>query len=363
MITFWISAALVSAAAAALILHRAARAARTVGGEDPALVVYRRQLNEIDDLSDRGLILDAERRSAHAEAARRLLAAADKAPATHLTATKGGRLAIAVVAALAPLAAIGVYLIVGSPMTPDQPFARRVADWRRADPASLDPDQLVAVMQAVVREHASDPAVYALLARAEMETGDSFSAVRNLQRAIDLSPRSAPLWIDLGQVYVTQAGGEATLDAVKAFQHAAQLDPTSPMPRYFLARAKIAGGDVAGGLAGWRTLFGDLPASDPRRYGLGQEIAIVERTGALPQPAAPPAAAGQQAFIRSMVDALAARLKANPDDPAGWARLIRSYAVLGDDANHAAAIAHARTLFKDRPEALRQLESASSAPQ
>ncbi len=54
-----------------------------------------------------------------------------------------------------------------------------------------------------------------------------------------------------------------------------------------------------------------------------------------------------------MVDRLAARLKAQPDDPAGWARLIRSYGVLGRNDLRQAAIADARRLFKDRPDALK----------
>ncbi len=60
----------------------------------------------------------------------------------------------------------------------------------------------------------------------------------------------------------------------------------------------------------------------------------------------------QAAFIQSMVDRLAGELKARPDDPAGWARLIRSYGVLGQADRRRAAIDQARRLFKDRPAAL-----------
>ena len=50
-------------------------------------------------------------------------------------------------------------------------------------------------------------------------------------------------------------------------------------------------------------------------------------------------------------------------DPAGWARLIRSYAVLGDSADQAAALARARAQFKDRPDALRLVNAAAAGPQ
>jgi cytochrome c-type biogenesis protein CcmH len=42
--------------------------------------------------------------------------------------------------------------------------------------------------------------------------------------------------------------------------------------------------------------------------------------------------ADRQAMIRGMVDGLAAKLKANPKDEAGWLRLIRARQVLGDAA-------------------------------
>src|SRR5580700_542858 len=104
MIAFWIAAALLSAAVAVLIVLRSARAQAREPGEDPTLAVYRRQLSEIDDLAARGLLPDAERRSARTEAARRLLAAADAAPAAGGAGGKG-RAAVIVVAARAPLVA------------------------------------------------------------------------------------------------------------------------------------------------------------------------------------------------------------------------------------------------------------------
>ena len=371
MIVFWISAALVSAAATALVIHRAARAARVDSAENPSLSVYRRQLAEIDDLADRGLLLDSERRSAHAEAARRLLAAADEKAAPEPAAAQAGRSAIIAVAAAAPLVAIGVYLAVGSPQTPDQPFGKRLTGWRDAAThgRALAPDQLVAVMQLIVNERPKDPKAYYFLAHAQMGSGDAFSAIQSLRQAIVLAPRQAQLWTALGETYMAEAAGASSSDAVRALEEAVRLEPAAPLPRYDLGTARIASGDVVGGLAAWRALQHDLPATDPARRGLDQDIAVVDKIRALPQ-AAPAPAAGpaqgaqdQQAFIKTMVATLAERLKANPDDPAGWARLIRSYAVLGDEPRRAAALAQARGLFKTRPADLRTVEQASAAAQ
>jgi cytochrome c-type biogenesis protein CcmH len=136
-----------------------------------------------------------------------------------------------------------------------------------------------------------------------------------------------------------------------------------PGPRYYLARAQIAGGDVQGGLTAWRALSVDLPPSDPRRADLLTQMAAVEKTGALPsaQPAAPPVDA--QAMIRGMVARLAAQLAMQPDDPQGWGRLIRSYGVLGDEPKRQAALARAQALFKDHPDAWKQVQDAMANAQ
>src|SRR5947208_270143 len=118
MIAFWAIAGLLSAATAILILVRAARAA---GHEpvDTTQVFYRRQLAEIGDLADRGLLGAAERKGAEAEAGRRLLAAAD-APADAWTAGDS-RTPVLVVAIAAPVLAMALYFAMGSPGRADQP--------------------------------------------------------------------------------------------------------------------------------------------------------------------------------------------------------------------------------------------------
>ena len=63
-----------------------------------------------------------------------------------------------------------------------------------------------------------------------------------------------------------------------------------------------------------------------------------------------------------MVDRLAARLKRQPDDPEGWARLIRAYGVLHQSDRRSAAIAEARRLFKDRPNDLRTALQGEAGP-
>ena len=64
-------------------------------------------------------------------------------------------------------------------------------------------------------------------------------------------------------------------------------------------------------------------------------------------------------MIRAMVARLAERLKVQPEDPAGWERLVRSYHVLGDADAEAAALAEVRTRYKDRPAIRTRIEAAA----
>jgi cytochrome c-type biogenesis protein CcmH len=354
MIVFWVVAGVLSAAAAGLVLHRAARAAGDTV-EDPTPVVYRRQLAEIDDLAARGLLAEDERRSAHAEAARRLLGAAEAAPAPWNSAPGAGRGVLMVVLAAAA-AALALYAAVGRPNWSDQPFARRLAVWRSAEPMSLTPPELAAVLQQLSRERPNDPDVFRFLAVAR-GSQDPASAVRALRRAVALAPDRADLWELLGEAESARAGGEVTPEAEAAFRQAVRRDAAAFAARFHLARGQVEGGDKAGGIAAWKALLADMPASDPRRPALVRTIAEAEGR-VLPAATSP---AGQAAMIRGMVDGLARRLAASPDDPQGWVRLVRAYAVLGETGKRDQAFAAAKARYADRPEILTELDAAARA--
>ncbi|HWA62106.1 MAG TPA: c-type cytochrome biogenesis protein CcmI [Caulobacteraceae bacterium] len=355
MIVLWIAAALLAAAAAALTGWRAARAG-ALGGPDPSVALYRRQLAEIDDLAARGLLAEGELKAARAETGRRLLAAADRnetAPGRRL-----GDRTILVLAAIPAFAALALYFVIGSPQLPDVPFQARYAQWR-AHPERYGPQELGAALQRIAAERPTDPEPLIRLAALDLQLGDGDGAEKALRRAVIIAPGRADLLAPLGEVMVLKAGGDVGPEAQAVFQKALTLDPSSDTARYYLARGRILHGDVAGGLAEWRALAAALPAGDPRRAGLDQDIAAVVATG---KPAPLPGTEAPKPqitpMIRQMVDGLAARLKANPDDPQGWVRLVRAYSVMGETDKRDAALAEARARYKDRPEVLSQLNAA-----
>lgn len=351
MIAFWVVAGVLSALCAGLILWSSARAAKAVGAADPATGLYRRQLREIDELAERGLIREAERAVTRAEAARRLLAASDD-KAAPWSADVALRKPVLAVAAVTPILALAVYFAVGSPGFPDQPFKVRVAEWRAADPSTLTAPQMAVVLQSLISERGGDPEAYGYLAQAQMASENPAAAIRSLRRAIELAPDRADLWEGLGEVLLVEAEGEVTPQAARAFQEAVKRDPKSVTARFHLARGQIVAGEKEAGLLAWRALAAELPADDPRRAAVQQAIDT-----AAGQP--PPAPAPEMTAIEGMVASLAARLKAEPNDPDGWVRLVRSYAVLGDVAKRDETLVSARARYEGQPDVLKALDLAA----
>lgn len=360
MLLFWTLAAALSAAAAGLILVRAKGAEGRLAGEDPGLAVHRRQLAEIDDLVARGLLGASEREAARAEAGRRLLTAADAAP--RAPAAPGGRKVALAAAAILPLASMGLYLLLGTPGLPDGPIEARVAQWRKGDLRALDAPRLVAVREVEAREKPDDPGAHAALGAARLWAGDALGASKALRQAVALAPDEPVLWTMLGEVFVALSEGEVGPDARQAFTQAYRLDPAAISPRYHLGLALIEDGRVAEGLSAWRILQAEIPPDDARKADLAQRIEMVEKAGGIPQ-APPQGGQPDAAAIEGMVASLAARLEAEPNDPEGWVRLVRAYAVLGRGGERDAALARARGLFKDRPDVLEALDQAKEVPQ
>jgi cytochrome c-type biogenesis protein CcmH len=343
-----------AAAAAGLILRRAAGAAGAAAPADPSQALYRRQLAEIEELAERGLIGEAERRGAEAEAGRRLLAAAD-APAEPWGSDNRSRTLVFAAAAAAAGLALALYLVLGAPGAPDQPFARRLAAWRGADLERLSAQEIAAVLRQVTKERPGDAEGLRLLAIAEAASENYPAAARDLRAAVKLAPQRADLWRTLGEALVFQAGGKVGPDAQDAFREALRRDPNEVGARFYLAQAKVEAGDAAGGVAEFRAVLAALPAGDERRQAVEAMIARAEGRPVLR------ADEGQMAMIRGMVERLDARLKANPDDPEGWVRLVRAYAVLGNTQKRDAAYAAARARYTGAPQVLSQLDEAARA--
>jgi cytochrome c-type biogenesis protein CcmH len=360
---FWLAAAVLTLGLGGLVFVFAGlaahRAEKAKGGEDPALAVYRRQLQELDELANRGLLPEAEQRAAKAEAGRRLISAADKQQKPEAVGGKTVRLAVAGAAAAIAVAAVGLYVALGSPAYPDLPYKTRLKAWSQSDLEFLQPPELAAVLREAIKRQPNNAEAYTYLARVELSAGDGDAALRAIQKARALNPDIEDMSALEGRAIVASNQGKVTPAAEAAFRKAIERNPGDPAARYYLGKAAIDAGRKEEGLAAWKALAAELP--DDGKQQLEQEIAQVEK-GQLAAQIAQADAPAQAQFIKAMVSRLAGKLKENPDDPDGWARLIRAYGVLGDTASQATALADMKRVYANRPAMALEIENSAKAP-
>ncbi len=152
---------------------------------DSELAVYRDQLDEIESERAQGLIAGSEAEGARVEVARRLLQRAEQTSRLDATArgeTSRARQAALTIAAALPVIGIAVYLAVGSPALPGRPYAERLAvPVEQASAADL-----VAKVEAHLRDHPEDGRGWDVLAPVYLRTGEFQQAADAYERAIRL---------------------------------------------------------------------------------------------------------------------------------------------------------------------------------
>ena len=357
--------AMTAAAALAVIWPLARKSGDASSGSD--IAVYCDQLDEVerDRAADR--IGDTEAAAARVEISRRLLAAADAAPATSLVFNVTGgaawRRRIAAGAALLALPALagGLYLWLGSP---------ELASAQQQTPPSIaaapDSDDLVAQAEAHLQRNPEDGRGWEVLAPVYMRLGRYSDAVTAWRNALRLLGESADREADLGEALTAEADGVVTAKANAAFVRAVTLDPTTVTARYYLGMAAEQDGRREDAAKIWRDLIAEAPAGAPWVDTVQSALARVEgnpvassgapftpRPDIANQPSGP-----QSATIQGMVDRLAARLKQDGSDVDGWVRLVRSYKVLGEGDKARAASADARQAVAGDPDKLSKLDAA-----
>jgi cytochrome c-type biogenesis protein CcmH len=127
--TLWILlAAMTGGAIAAVLWPLSRRPEHAVKVEDPNTQFYQDQIAEIERDLDRGVLSASEAEAARAEAARRLLRAAERgegaSSAVGEPALRRRRAVSALTLSLVPLVALAVYGVLGSP-TPSGPASCR----------------------------------------------------------------------------------------------------------------------------------------------------------------------------------------------------------------------------------------------
>ncbi|HWM60973.1 MAG TPA: hypothetical protein VNN98_02425 [Rhizomicrobium sp.] len=202
-----------------------------------------------------------------------------------------------------------------------------------------------------VRQHPDDARAWRYLGQAYMTANDPRDAAKALAKVIALTGKGDPaLDAAYGEALVLDNGGTVPPEAEASFTAALAVDPRNTPARFYLGLAKAAHNDRPGAIALWQSLLADTPVTAPLHQMLVDRLAILtsQTAGAAPNP-------------RAMVDMLAARLKADPNDALGWVRLMRAYTVLGETEKAKQALVSARKAFAGNADAQTAFTTAAKA--
>jgi len=337
--------------------------------------IYKARLSEIDNDLAIDRISAEEAEAAKAEEGRRLITSSNPKSAANSSKKSGpNNWAVWGAVFFLPLFTVSMYLMSGAPNLPDQSLSARL----NADPERQSIVRLLERAEVQLVKNPDDGNGWSVVAPVYFRLGridEAINAYRNSIRILGESPERLS---SLGEVLVIAKEGVVTDEALSLFQRAADGSPNDAKSRFFLALALGQSGEAAKAVSAWENLLENAPAQakwipvakanlEAQRGVLGVPSNPTV-TAELPGPSSDDIqAAGQMdadqrtTMIEGMVASLAEKLEADPENEAGWRRLIRSYMVLGKPDEARQAITKAKGALPDNADFQKYLDEASQS--
>ena len=336
---------------------------------DSTPAIFADQLAELDRDVARGVVSAADADAARIEIKKNILRHAQKGQSAPLVSTRGSRIGLWVAITFVPVAAVGYYAQFGNPALSRGAVAeQRQAREENARIVALT-EQLKTRLETDAEGGPSDG--WMLLGQTYMRLGRFGDAAAAFRIVSEREEVTSAVFSMLTEALVAQENGIMTPVAEAAINEAAARDPSNPAVTYFRALALQQAGqsaaahdlvmarlDAADGYYPWM----DTLVAQANRIGdgIGRDPISLARFAPMLAgrgPSAEDVTAAQEmspedraAFIQSMVQGLADRLKDEPDDLDGWLQLGRAYSVLGNAEGAKDAYKNAAALSADLPE-------------
>jgi cytochrome c-type biogenesis protein CcmH len=258
-----------------------------------------------------------------------------------------------------------------------------------------DVDTMISRLEQRLQANPNDGEGYRMLGWSYQNTGKPAEAIKAYAQAVRLLPGRADVLAGYGEALVAVAADKVTPEAKAQFEAALRADAQQPRARFFLSLYKAQNGQEAAALEEWIALSNSATADQPwqgdvqKRINalaakLGKDIKgrlkapaiaasetpIISSLPGIPAPGAGPDAAAlaaadtlseaeRQTMINGMVNGLAEKLEKNPQDPDGWAKLLRSRMVLKQTSEAKADLANARKALAADPAKLQYVDAAA----
>jgi len=260
----------------------------------------------------------------------------------------------AAVALSMPVLALGLYLQLGTPAAIEPAVAAKVDNQQIR--------QMVDTLAAKLKANPDNPKGWAMLARSYKVMGRFDEAKQAFEKAGNLVNTEPDLLVDYAELLGILADNKLEGKPQQMIDEALRINPEHPMGLMMAGVAAYQRADYPGAVARWEKLLGLIPPDSPDAQQMQANIADARAKAGMPAgesnklpPVPEGAGAGMTADnINQMVDRLAARLKNQPDDLPGWARLARAYKVQGRLDEAANAYAKTGKLLDTDPDLIAQ---------
>jgi cytochrome c-type biogenesis protein CcmH len=336
--------------------------------------IHRDQLAALEADLVRGVISQQDFEATRDELQLRLLDDTESFEASPVTVSNsfwsGKRTALALGLSV-PVLATGLYLQLGTPAAVDPVATAKVGDQQIR--------QMIDTLAERLKANPDNPKGWAMLARSYKAVERFDDAAQAFEKAGDLVNKEPDLLVDYADVLAVKSNGNLEGKPMELVNKALAINPDHLMGLMIKGVAAYRRSDFKQAITQWEKLLTLLEPGSPDAQQIEADIADArtkagltktpgsaliappnklgapaEETGKLPPVPAGAAAGMTPEMINQMVDRLAARLKDNPDDVAGWARLARAYKVQGRTAEAEQAYARTGKLLDTDPDLMMQ---------
>ncbi|HEX4884647.1 MAG TPA: c-type cytochrome biogenesis protein CcmI [Casimicrobiaceae bacterium] len=290
MITFVVVAAAMVLAALAWVLVPLLqrRPGASIGREESNLAILRDARAELEADLANGTISAEQYDVSRAELDRRVLEETRAVEGEALGPSRSGAMTAALLGALLPIAAIVLYLVLGSPLALN-PEARMAAAPEDAQHAT-SPEQIEAMIEQVKQKLAAEPDNvdgWVVLARTYYVTGRAEEAARAYEKATSLVPDDADLLADYADALGVAQGRTLKGKPAEIIARALKADPGHWKANALAGTIAFNDKDYAKAVMHWERTKAAVPPESPVAQTIAGSIAEARQLGGLGASPAP----------------------------------------------------------------------------
>lgn len=244
---------------------------RRRGGAVPAAdrrqlnaAVYRDQIAELDRDRAAGALSESDHQEARDELQRRLLEDSTPAASTVIAPAASPKKTVLALVALLPLAAFGLYLLLGNPTGLNPPPRDRQF-------TQADIERMVGVLAARLEEHPENQEGWVMLGRAYRVLHRFDEAERAFARADKLMENDATLLAEYADVIIARTGSFSGKPA-ELLARALKADPNNVQALWLAGTAQFEAGRYAQAAATWERARKLLPPDSEDAQALAASI-------------------------------------------------------------------------------------------